>query len=149
MKISDTGLKFLEQYEKFEPKPYAGKADKPGVCTIGIGTTHYPDGTKVTLNDPEITEAQAWEYVSHYLENIAYPELSKYALNQNQFDALCSFIYNEGLGNFNISSLKTKIEFNPSDETIRNEFSRWIYANHVIVNGLVSRRQAEAELYFS
>ena len=47
--------------EGLKLKPYLCSA---GVPTIGIGSTIYPDGTRVTMLDKEITEEQANEYFS-------------------------------------------------------------------------------------
>ena len=70
-------------------------------------------------------------------------------INQNQFDALVSFVFNLGVGNFARSTLLRKIKSNPDDPTIRKEFERWIYAGGKVLNGLVRRRKEEADLYFT
>ena len=78
-------------------------------------------------------------------------EVSRHNLNinQNQFDALVSFVFNLGVGNFARSTLLRKIKSNPNDPTIRKEFERWIYAGGKVLNGLVRRRREEADLYFT
>jgi lysozyme len=60
-----------------------------------------------------------------------------------------SFAYNVGTGAFSTSTLLKKVNANPNDLTIRNEFARWIRANGKIVNGLVNRRKKESDVYFS
>ena len=70
-------------------------------------------------------------------------------LKQQQFDALVSFTYNVGTGAFSTSTLLAKVRVNPNDPTIRDEFMRWVYVNGVVSQGLVNRRQAEADYYFS
>ena len=65
-----------------------------------------------------------------------------------QFDALTSFTYNEGSGAFGGSTLLKKLKVNPNDPTIRDEFMRWVYGGGEILPGLVTRREAEADLYF-
>jgi lysozyme len=42
-----------------------------------------------------------------------------------------------------------KVNANPNDLTIRNEFARWTRANGKIVNGLVNRRKKESDVYFA
>ena len=65
-----------------------------------------------------------------------------------QFDALTSFTYNVGSGAFGGSTLLKKLKVNPNDPTIRDEFMRWVYGGGEILPGLVTRREAEADLYF-
>ena len=48
-------------------------------------------------------------------------------VNQHQFDALLSFTYNVGTGNFAHSTLLRKVKANPKDPSIRGEFARWVY----------------------
>ena len=70
-------------------------------------------------------------------------------LNQNQFNALVSFAYNVGTGNFSSSTLLKKVNRNPDDLTIKDEFLRWNKAGGKVLNGLTNRRNEEADLYFS
>ena len=70
-------------------------------------------------------------------------------LNQNQFNALVSFAYNVGTGNFSSSTLLKKVNRNPDDLTIKDEFLRWNKAGGKVLNGLTNRRNEEAILYFS
>ena len=146
MKISNNGLDLIKQFEGFSSTPYLCPAKIP---TIGYGSTYYEDGAKVTLKDKPITEERATqllEFVANktFSENIN--KVVKVPLNQNQFDALVSFAYNIGNKNFNWSTLLKKL--NLSDyEGASLEFSRWNQANGKILNGLVTRRQKEKELF--
>lgn len=74
-------------------------------------------------------------------------------ITQPQFDALVSFVFNIGIGNFKSSTLYKKIKVYSNDPEIRYQFSRW---NKGMVNGvltelpgLTKRRQSEAEMYFT
>ena len=97
----------------------------------------------ITLDEAEYFLRQDVEF--------AEKEVNKHNLNinQNQFDALVSFVFNLGIGNFARSTLLRKIKSNANDPTIRKEFERWIYAGGKVLNGLVRRRREEAELYFT
>lgn len=75
------------------------------------------------------------------------------ALTQNRFDALVSFAFNAGLGNFENSTLLKKIRTADMAGAGR-EFGRWIYATDdagvkVVLAGLVRRRAAERDLFLS
>ena len=70
-------------------------------------------------------------------------------LRQCQFDAIVSFVFNVGCGNFCKSTLLKKVKANPDDNSIMDEFLRWVYANGFVLPGLQKRRLAEMRLYFS
>lgn len=70
-------------------------------------------------------------------------------LTQGQFDALVSFVYNIGMGNLQSSTLLKIIKETPTSPQIRSEFAKWKYADGRVQKGLVLRRKAEADLYFS
>lgn len=70
-------------------------------------------------------------------------------INQNQFDALVSFVYNLGFGNFSESTLLKLIQQDPENFMIAYELPKWRRAGGKIQPGLVRRRRAEASLYFT
>ena len=72
--------------------------------------------------------------------------LDKCILNQNQYDAILSFVYNVGLGNFFRSTLRQKL-LRQEFEDIPNELSKWVYCKSVVLKGLVLRRKLEADLF--
>lgn len=146
MKLSEDGLKFHKRWEGFESEPYL---DIAGVPTIGYGSTFYPEGTKVAMSDQPISEERATEIMQSVLlkfEN-GVTALVKKRLNQHQFDALVSFAYNLGLGNLKRSTLLKRINANPKDPMIPNEFTKWVRAGGKPVLGLARRRLQEAYLY--
>jgi lysozyme len=71
-------------------------------------------------------------------------------LNQNQFDALVSFIFNVGHGNYAESTLRKKLHAGDY-EGAAAEFERWIYGTvdgkKVKLNGLITRRADERALF--
>jgi len=150
-KITTTGKKgidLIKSFEGFYAKPYMCPASVP---TIGYGTTRYPNGNKVTLKDISITEQQGVEYLMHDLKTFE-KYVDSYCrddVNQNQFDALVSFCYNLGPNNLKSSTLLKKVNLNPSDPTILNEFLKWNKGGGKVLKGLTKRRQAESNLYFS
>lgn len=147
--VSSKGLAIIENFEGLVLHPYL---DQVGIPTIGYGTTFYPGGTKVTMQDSSITKDQAISYLENYVNTTIIPTLNshvKVPLNQNQVDALASFIYNEGSGGFAGSHLLIQINNGASCDVITAEFKKWVYANHQILQDLVERRSEEANLYCS
>jgi lysozyme len=148
MKLNNAGYQLICEFEGLRLKPYLCSAKVP---TIGYGNTYYPNGKRVTLLDEPITKEYAFEIFKVIADKFARRVLSmvKKPLTQNQFNALVSFAYNVGTGAFSTSTLLKKVNANPNDLTIQNEFARWTRANGKIVNGLVNRRKKESDVYFS
>lgn len=146
-KTSNKGIELIKRYEGFVSKPYL---DAVNVPTIGFGATHYGNGVKVTMRDNPVSKERATELLIFMLkeyEDIVSRNV-KVLLNQNQFDALVSFVYNLGGTNFAKSTLLKKINANPNDLSIKNEFLKWNKAGGKVLNGLTNRRKEEANLYF-
>jgi lysozyme len=151
MKISATGAKgisLIKQFEGFSAKPYICSG---GAKTIGYGATYYPNGLRVTMSDKAITEAQATTMLMNMLRTYekSVDSFCRDDINQNQFDALVAFAYNVGINALKNSTLLKKVNKNPQDVTIRNEFLKWNKANGRALKGLTNRRIAEANLYES
>jgi lysozyme len=150
MKITKTGnagIDMIKRFEGFRSAPYKCPA---GVPTIGYGATFYPGGKRVTMADKAITEAEATTLLLGMLSKFE-QYVDSYCIDtvtQNQFDALVSFCYNLGPANLKASTLLKKVNANPNDETIRAEFMKWTKAGGKTLKGLVTRRTAEADLYF-
>jgi lysozyme len=79
----------------------------------------------------------------------------KSIISQNQLNALTAFAYNVGFGDvqkkipgFVTSTLLKKVNANPNDPTIKEEFLKWNKSNGKILQGLINRRRAESNLYF-
>lgn len=147
-KLSNKGLELIKKYEGFSAKPYKCAG---GVNTIGYGSTYYPGGHKVSLTDAPITEQQATSLLKDLLVNFekSVDSFCRDDINQNQFDALVSFAYNVGVNALKSSTLLKKVNANPNDATIKQEFLKWNKSNGKILKGLTIRRQEEAELYES
>ena len=109
MKLNDNGYNLIAQFEGLKLEPYYATAEEKskGIVTIGYGNTFYPDGKKVAINDAPISKETALEMLQHVADNFAnkVANLIKKEVNQNQFNALCSFAYNVGLANFGSSTL--------------------------------------------
>lgn len=150
-KVSDQCIRLIEFFECSGDVTRFLRAYKcpAGVWTIGIGTTFYPDGSKVKPGD-SCTVAQAYEYLRHELSmtEANVDSFTTDAVTQQQFDSLVSFAYNLGCGALKGSTLLKKVNHDPKDPSIEAEFNKWVYAKGVKLKGLVRRRKAEAWLYF-
>jgi lysozyme len=146
MIVSKNGLEMIKNFEGLSLKPYL---DVVKIPTIGYGNTYYPDEKKVTLQDKPITEEKALEL----LEYVANKDFGSYILkvvkvplNQNQFDALVSFAYNVGNGNFNSSTLLRFLNQGNYKEA-SNQLLKWNKSKGVVLNGLTRRRKSEKALF--
>ena len=148
MILDNKGYLLITKHEGLKLKPYLCPAKIP---TIGYGNTYYPDGKRVTLLDKDITKQQAFDMFKEIANRFAkrVNELVTSNINQNQFNSLVSFAYNVGTGNFSSSTLLKKVNRNPDDLTIKDEFLKWNKAGGKVLNGLTNRRNEEAILYFS
>ena len=139
MKISDNGINLIKQYEGCKLFAYR---DSVGVATIGYGHT------KGVRMGQAITQRQADEFLRDDITE-AEKVLNNMDINftQNQFDALCSWIFNLGSGNFIHSTMMKRISADANDETITDELIRWHNAGSKPLLGLMRRRVAEANMF--
>ena len=146
--MTNKGIELIKKYEGFESKAYKCPA---GIWTIGFGATYYMDGTPVKESDT-ITLEEAENLLNEMSEKNYGSYVDKYVtsnINPYQRDALISFAYNIGNANLKSSTLLKKVNNNPTDKTIKDEFLRWNKAGGKVLKGLTLRREAEAELYFT
>ncbi len=140
MKASPQAYTIIKEFEGLRLKAYKCPS---GVWTIGYGHT---EGITAGIS---ITEDQAEEFLRQDIETI---ETQINALNlsltQNQFDALVSFVFNLGIGNFRKSRLLSLIKADPYDNAIMDEFLKWVYSGGRVLPGLQRRRLSEMKLYF-
>jgi lysozyme len=143
---SAAGLALIKKYEGLKIKAYLCPAK---VATIGYGSTRYPNGKRVEINDKLTNEAEATQLLLSTLnafETAVNKNLPN--INQCQFDALVSLCYNIGGASFAKSTLVRKAKVNPNDPSILDEFMRWNKAGGKVLAGLTTRRADEAKLYF-
>lgn len=138
-------LRLIKKWEGFRSRAYR---DPVGIWTIGYGTIRYANGMKVQPGQ-SITEEEASVELQAHIEKDILPHLKKLVkvpLNNNQFCALVSLIYNIGAGAFGRSTLLRKL--NKADyEGAAREFDRWVYAGGRKLRGLVRRRDEEEALF--
>lgn len=140
MNISKNGIDFIKKEEGLVLNAYLCPAN---VWTIGYGHTN---GVK---KGDKITEEKAEDFLVNdllYSERIV-NKMVKVKLNQNQYDALVSFVFNVGSGNFINSTLLKKLNAGANSDEICVELRRWIFSKGRKLPVLVARRQRECELY--
>ncbi|MFX2484984.1 lysozyme [Serratia marcescens] len=146
MNISKNGIELIKRFEGLELKAYQ---DSVGVWTIGYGWTQTVDGKKIAPG-MRIDQATADRLlkcgVVQYEQGVN--QLVKVKITQGQFDALVSFAYNLGLRSLSTSTLLQKL--NAGDKQgAADQFGRWVNAGGKRLDGLVSRRAAEREMFLS
>lgn len=135
MNMSDNGLKLLTLREGKRNKAYK---DTKGIWTIGVGHT-----------GPEVVEGLVWtdaQVDAALKQDIKTAERAiianvKVFLTQNQFDALCSFIFNVGVTAFTRSTLLKVLNVGNYTEAA-NQFDRW----HIPPE-ITSRRNSERDQF--
>jgi lysozyme len=141
------GIAIIRKYEGLRLQAYICPS---GLATIGFGAIFYENGSRVQLGD-KISRDRADQLLFFQVKLFAdeVQRIVKVKLNENQLGALVSFCFNVGGAAFAKSTLARKVNANPSDSTIRNEFMRWTRGGGKVLPGLVKRREEEANLYYA
>lgn len=135
----DEALKLIKQYEGCRLKAYPDPATGAAPWTVGYGAT-----------GPRIGPATVWTQVQADQDLLDRVEALgafidsevKIPLTDEEKAALVSFTYNVGRGNFDHSSLRTKL--NEGDiQGAADEFHKWDLAAGKVMAGLVTRRSGE------
>ena len=143
MKLSEQGETLLHAREISRSPNLTAYKDTVGVWTIAYGNTFYANGTPVKAGD-KITKADAdklFKDILSQFEDKVKKLIDITKLNQNQYDALISLVYNIGTGAFGTSTLRKLINDGKHIEATI-EFLRWRFPNEII-----SRRLAEARQF--
>lgn len=145
-KVSKAGIDLIKSFEGLYLKAYL---DPIGIPTIGYGTIEYPDGRRVTMSDPGISEDDAVRYLQFEVDKKAseIEDLIKIQISDNEFAALASFAYNVGTGALGKSTLLRLLNANEDRLKIADQFLRWNKAGGKELPGLTRRRQAERSLF--
>lgn len=140
MKISQTGIDLIKDFEGFRSEPYRCSADVP---TIGFGST-----LGITMESTPITLAEGEALLKRDLVRFerAVHRLVTVPLTQGQYDALVSFSFNTG--SLSVSTLRRKL-MREDYLGAADEFPRWVFAAGRRLAGLVRRRETERVLFLS
>ena len=139
MKINDAGIELIKKFEGFSPTVYN--------CPAGVPTVYYGHLWRHE-EDYDGTNEDGEKYLRQDLEDAerAVSRLVTAALNENQFSALVSFVFNLGEGALKGSTLLRVLNAGGYLKAA-DQFLRWTYAGGLILKGLVLRRSAERQLF--
>ncbi|MGD9800041.1 MAG: lysozyme [Parvularculaceae bacterium] len=145
MKISEAGIDLIKRFEGLELESYQ---DIAGVWTIGYGHTETA-GPNQKINEREAEELLRRDLAPR---ERAVEQLAGVSLNQNEFDALVSFVFNVGAGAFKNSTARKRL--NRNDRLGAAEALTWWNKATVggvlrEVRGLTRRRAAERALFLT
>ena len=139
MKTSNQGKNLIKEAEGLKLEAYRCPA---GVPTIGWGHTKgVKMGQRITLAKAEDLLVEDLGPIERLLNGL------KINFRQEQFDALVSWIFNLGAGNFKSSTMYKRILENAADEDITDLLIKWTYSGKQQLPGLMKRRVAEANLF--
>ena len=139
MNISQRGIDLIKNFEGFSPVPYRDAAG----WSIGYG--HYM-GANPTTGTVDLSQADALLNKDSAWAVRAVQNGVTVPLNQNQFDALVSLVYNIGARAFANSTLLRKL--NAGDYTgAAEQFDVWNKSSGTVNQSLVARRASERALF--
>lgn len=146
MKTSDHGIAFIKRWEGVKLNAYLCPAN---VWTIGVGHTAAMGDPK-PVKGMRLSEAEADMILRRDLKAIERDIIAvvKAPLSQGQFDTLVSFVFNVGIGAFRKSTLLKKLNAGDA-KAVPSELMKWTRAGGKVVQGLVNRRRAEADMWRS
>jgi lysozyme len=139
MKISQEGLSLIKKFEGCELEAYRCAAN---VLTIGYGSTKdVKEGDSITQEEADALLLHEMNEYEGYVKDSVTVDL-----DQNQFDALVSWVFNLGPSNLKASTM-LKVLNNKEFEEVPSQIKRWNKAGGKVLQGLIRRREAEALLF--
>ncbi len=145
MNLSVEGINLIKQFEGVRNRPYPCSAN---LWTVGVGHLIgdgklLPDSYNRTFTKEEIN-ALLIRDIYRFERGIRM--YIKVPLRQCEYDSLCSFAFNLGLGTLQRSTLRQKI--NRGDkEGAAKEILKYCRAGGKIIKGLQRRREAEYQMF--
>lgn len=156
--IGKAGLELIKSYEKFSATVYP---DQGGHSTIGYGHKIKPEdnygGMPLEMDQALLLLQKDVAWATDAITRLVDADVLD-ALNQNQYDALVSLVFNIGVGAFQESTLLSILNDGAGTLACRIdvaglEFPRWnkttIDGEKVVSDGLVNRREAERTLWLT
>ena len=140
MFVSSQGINLIKKFEGFKPVVYSCVG---GHNTIGYGhkLSKEEKYSIIDINFAEKLLVKDLCRICCLINKITYSDLC-----QHQYDALTSLVFNIGVGAYQRSTLRSKINRGEHYDA-GNEFRKWVYIGHKKSRGLVLRRYVESNLY--
>ncbi|CAB4184254.1 COG3772 Phage-related lysozyme (muraminidase) [uncultured Caudovirales phage] len=156
MKITVRGIELIKHWEGVRYRPYRCSAR---LFTVGVGHVLYPLQGRLPLDQRQDFQLQAQDdrtFTTEEVDGILHNDLARFergvttlcpvSLTQGEFDSLCSFSFNCGLGTLQRSTLRQKI-LRGEKEAAADEFLKYTIGGGKILKGLVNRRNDERALW--
>ena len=156
MKITVRGIELIKHWEGVRYRPYLCSAR---LFTVGVGHVLYPLQGRLPLDQRQDFQLQAQDdrtFTTEEVDGILHNDLARFergvttlcpvSLTQGEFDSLCSFSFNCGLGTLQRSTLRQKI-LRGEKEAAADEFLKYTIGGGKILKGLINRRNDERTLW--
>ena len=145
MKISNAGIELIKRFEGVRSRPYR---DCIGLWTVGVGHLigdgkSLPESWNKVFTKEEI-DALLIQDLSRFERGIALQ--LPVSLKQCEYDALCSFAFNLGLGTLQRSTIRQAL-LRGDKKLAAEKILKYCYAGGKVVKGLQLRRQAEYKMF--
>ncbi len=144
MNHSKAARDLISTFEGRRAQAYPDPASGSDPWTIGVGHTGPEVHQGLVWDDAQIDAALDAD-LRRFDDGVT-ALIGAAPTTQNQFDALVSFAFNEGLGNLGKSTLISRHRVGDYAGAAV-EFAKWNRAGSKIMPGLTKRRAAEAALY--
>jgi lysozyme len=167
VKTSKIGIDLMHHFEGYRNKPYLCPAN---IWTIGFGRVLYQEQIRLPMvrkegytglirSDYQLKGEDNRVWSKDELVNLFKVDIDTFergvlrlsptlASHQSKFDAVVSFAYNAGLGNYQRSTIRMKVNRGDWDGAAE-AFMSWTKAGGKEVSGLVKRRKAEVALFLN
>lgn len=158
MKVSDKCISMIRHHEGVRFRPYRCPAK---LFTVGVGHVLYPLQGRLPLDQRQDFQLQAQDdrtFSEEEVNGILHSDLVRFErgvttlcpirLTQGQFDSLCSFSFNCGLGTLQRSTLRQKL-LRGETEDAAQELLKYCMGGGKILKGLQNRRIDERSLFLS
>lgn len=153
LSISDNGIAFICAREGFHSTCYKDNTQSSigyGTKCTGSSVQPHASGSHSITRESAMAEMKS-QINASYAPRVR-SQTSGITMNQNQFDALVSLCYNTGGGTTIISNspLVKYLRGSYSETQARSEYSSYfVKSGGSVLQGLINRRNAEADLFFS
>jgi len=128
---------------KLDAYPDPGTGGAPWTIGYGATGTEIVEGTTWTQEKADNDLAARLNTLGERIDSVVHVEI-----NDNQKAALCSFVYNVGMGNLKSSTLLRLL--NEGDYAgAAEQFNQWTKAAGHVLQGLVTRREEESKLFLA